>query len=149
MNEARVNISRKFAAANRGLNQLSDLARGRALELGLDLRTIELVKLRASQINGCAACLATHTKVAMEAGETPERLGTVAAWRGNRLFTAQEQAVLELTEALTLIADGELSDELIGRVREHLDDDQIAALSWVAIIINSFNRVSIANDNQP
>ena len=149
MSGSRVNVSRKFAAANRGLNQLSDLARDHAVEVGLDLQLIELIKLRASQINGCAACLATHTKVAIDNGETSQRLGTLAAWRGNRLFTDQEQAALELTEYVTLISDGHIDDELYAELREHLSDDQIAAAAWVAIIINSFNRVSILNDNQP
>lgn len=149
MDEKRVSISRKFAAANRALNQLSDQARDHALEVGLDLHLIELIKLRASQINGCAACLAIHTKVAIEAGETAQRLGTLAAWRGNHLFSEQEQAALELTEYITVISEGHIDDELYAQLRDHLTDDQIAAVSWVAIIINSFNRISILNDDQP
>lgn len=103
----------------------------------------ELVKIRASQINGCSFCVDMHTKDAAHAGESPVRINLVAAWREATVFTEPERAALELTEAATRIADGGgVSEETWQRVRKHYDDDQIAGLIAAIAAINAWNRMN-------
>ncbi|ROQ80555.1 Carboxymuconolactone decarboxylase family protein [Streptomyces sp. ADI92-24] len=122
------------------------IAAGNALsESTLPLATQELVKLRASQINGCAGCLDMHTKEAAHAGETQLRLNLVAAWREATVFTDAERAALELAEQGTRIADasGGVPDEVWANAAKHYDDDQLAALVLVIAVINAFNRLNV------
>ncbi|QPP08546.1 carboxymuconolactone decarboxylase family protein [Streptomyces bathyalis] len=118
--------------------------------------TQELVKLRASQINGCGFCTDMHTKDAMAAGETTVRLNLVAAWREATVFTDAERAALELAEQGTRIADaaGGVTDEAWANAVKHYDEDQLAALVFAIALINTFNRVNVmvqmpAGDYQP
>lgn len=103
------------------------------------------MKLRASQINGCAGCLDMHTKEAAHAGETQLRLNLVAAWREATVFTDAERAALELAEQGTRIADasGGVPDEVWANAAKHYDDDQLAALVLVIAVINAFNRLNV------
>ncbi|MFC8536315.1 carboxymuconolactone decarboxylase family protein [Streptomyces sp. NPDC057249] len=120
------------------------VAAGRALEDStLPLSTQELVRVRASQINGCAACLDMHTKEAAHAGETATRLNLVAAWREATVFTDAERAALELTEHGTRLADGGVPDEVWADAAEHYDEDQLAALVSAIAVINTFNRMNV------
>jgi AhpD family alkylhydroperoxidase len=107
--------------------------------------TQALVSLRASQINGCGWCVDVHTKEAAAAGETPLRLNLVAAWRHAGVFTEAERAALALTEEGTRLADAStgVSDETWAHVREHYDDDQIAALVSLVAMINATNRLGV------
>jgi AhpD family alkylhydroperoxidase len=107
---------------------------------------LELVHLRASQINGCSVCVDMHAKAARKAGETEERLFAVAAWRDTPFFTDAERAALALTEALTRLADGAdvVPDELWAEVCEHFDEPQRAALVVEIAHINLWNRVNVA-----
>ena len=111
----------------------------------LPAATQELVKLRASQINGCAFCTDMHTKDAEHAGETPLRLNLVAVWREATVFTEAEQAALELTEQGTRIADAApgVTDEAWAKAAKHYDDDQLAALVSLIAEINAWNRVNV------
>jgi AhpD family alkylhydroperoxidase len=122
----------------------------------LPAATQELVKLRASQINGCAFCTDMHTKDAVYAGETQLRLSLVAVWREAAVFTEAERAALELTEQGTRIADAAtgVTDEAWASVAKHYDDDQIAALVSLIGEINAWNRLNVitrqpAGDYQP
>ena len=122
----------------------------------LPAATQELVKIRASQINGCAGCLDMHTKDAAHAGETALRLNLVAAWREATVFTEAERAALELTEQGTRIADGAggVSDEAWANAAKHYDEDQLLALVSLIALINLYNRVNViiqnpAGDYQP
>ncbi|NED88859.1 carboxymuconolactone decarboxylase family protein [Streptomyces sp. SID11233] len=122
------------------------IAAGSALaESTLPLATQELVKLRASQINGCAGCLDMHTKEAAHAGETAVRLNLVAAWREATVFTDAERAALELAEQGTRIADaaGGVPDEVWANAAKYYDDEQLAALVCVIAVINAFNRLNV------
>ncbi|TDE34966.1 carboxymuconolactone decarboxylase family protein [Actinomadura sp. 6K520] len=112
---------------------------------GLPAATQELVKIRASQINGCGYCLDMHTKDATEAGETPARLNLVAAWREATVFTEAERAALELAEEGTRIADtaGGVSDETWANAAKHYDEDQLAALVSLVALINTWNRMNV------
>jgi AhpD family alkylhydroperoxidase len=107
--------------------------------------TQNLVMLRASQINGCGFCVDYHTKDAIVAGEDQARLNLVAAWRESTVFTEAERAALALTEEGTRIADAHpgVSDETWAKVREHYDDDQIAALVSLIAMINANNRLNV------
>jgi AhpD family alkylhydroperoxidase len=107
--------------------------------------TQELVKIRASQVNGCSSCTDMHTKDAAHAGETPVRLGLVAAWREATVFTDAERAALELTEQGTRLADaaGGVTDEAWANAARHHDEDQLAALVSLIALINAYNRVNV------
>jgi AhpD family alkylhydroperoxidase len=123
---------------------------------GLPAATQELVKLRASQINGCGMCTDIHTKDALAAGESQQRLFLVAAWREAKVFTEAERAALELAEQGTRIADaaGGVPDEVWANAAKHYDDDQLAALVSLIALINAYNRLNVivqqpAGDYQP
>ncbi|ARX84063.1 carboxymuconolactone decarboxylase family protein [Streptomyces alboflavus] len=107
--------------------------------------TLELVKIRASQINGCGGCLDMHTKDAAAAGETSLRLNLVAAWREAKVFTDAERAALELTEQGTRIADaaGGVTDEAWANAAKYYDEEQLAALVGQIALINTFNRGNV------
>jgi len=118
--------------------------------------TQELVKLRASQINGCGFCTDMHSKDAAHAGESQQRLNLVAAWREANVFTDAERAALELAEQGTRIADGApaVTDEAWANALKHYDDDQLIALVAVIALINAYNRMNVivrqpAGDYQP
>ncbi|MFE4451258.1 carboxymuconolactone decarboxylase family protein [Streptomyces sp. NPDC056796] len=107
--------------------------------------TQELVKIRASQINGCGFCLDMHTKEAAEAGESATRLNLVAAWREATVFTEAERAALELTEQGTRVADaaGGVTDEAWADAAKHYDEDQLVALVALIAVINAYNRLNV------
>lgn len=108
-------------------------------------RTLEeLVNIRASQINGCGACLDMHVKEALAAGESPLRLSLVAAWRETTVFTDAERAVLALTEQATRLADSSgIDDEVWAEVAAHFDDEQLAAIVAQVSLINALNRLNV------
>ncbi|MET8863751.1 carboxymuconolactone decarboxylase family protein [Nonomuraea sp. NPDC004580] len=116
-------------------------------EGGISHEVQELVGLRASQINGCGACVHAHTQALVKAGETVERIAGVAAWREAPFFSDAERAALELTEAVTRLADrsGEaVDDELWDLVADHYDEKQISALLLLIGVTNLFNRLNAA-----
>ncbi|MEU9475695.1 carboxymuconolactone decarboxylase family protein [Streptomyces sp. NPDC048191] len=122
----------------------------------LPAATQELVKIRASQINGCGFCTDMHTKDAAAAGETAQRLNMIAAWREAKVFSEAERAALELTEQGTRIADaaGGVPDAVWANAAKHYDEDQLAALVSLIALINAYNRVNVivqqpAGDYQP
>lgn len=109
----------------------------------------ELVKIRASQINGCAFCLDMHTADAARGGESPRRLATVAAWREAPFFTERERAALEWTEAVTLVADSRVPDSVWLTLRPLFSDEEIVDLTLLITAINSWNRFAVAFRKQP
>ncbi|MBC2886245.1 carboxymuconolactone decarboxylase family protein [Ochrobactrum sp. CM-21-5] len=112
-------------------------------EAGLEYSLYELVRIRASQINGCAYCIHMHTRDARKAGETEERLYLVAAWRESPLFTPRERAALAWTESLTLLADTRAPDEDFDVLKEHFTDEEIVNLSMAINVINIWNRIAV------
>ncbi|MBK7108956.1 MAG: carboxymuconolactone decarboxylase family protein [Chitinophagales bacterium] len=110
---------------------------------GLEISLYELVKTRASQLNGCAYCIDMHTKDARKAGETEQRLYALNAWRETPFYTERERAALEWTEALTLIASNPVSDELYALVRKQFTEQEIVALTMAIFAINGWNRLAI------
>jgi len=113
-------------------------------ESGLEHPMLELVKMRASQINGCAYCLDMHSKDARAAGETEQRLYLLNAWREAPLYSPRERAALEWTEAVTLVADGHVPDEVYERVREQFDEKDLLNLTLAVVAINGWNRLCIS-----
>src|SRR5262249_13217096 len=110
----------------------------------LDRRLFELVKIRASQINGCAYCLDMHTKDARQAGETEQRIYALSVWHETPFFTDRERAALEWTEAVTRVGDTHVPDELYERVSAHFDEAELVALTFGVVVINSWNRLAIS-----
>jgi AhpD family alkylhydroperoxidase len=120
------------------------LSLGKAVEAsGLERSLLELVKVRASQINGCAYCLDMHTKDARVLGETEQRLYALNAWRETPFFSDRERAALEWTEAITRVADTHVPDDVYERVRQLFDERELVALTLAAVAINAWNRLAI------
>jgi AhpD family alkylhydroperoxidase len=116
---------------------------------GLDANMLNLVRMRASQINGCSCCLDMHSKDARANGETEQRLYGLDAWRETPYYSARERAALEWTEALTLIADTRVPDDVYERVREQFPEDELVHLSLAILSINGWNRLNIAARTVP
>jgi AhpD family alkylhydroperoxidase len=104
----------------------------------------ELVKIRASQLNGCAYCIDMHTKDARRAGETEQRIYALNAWRETPFFTDRERAALEWTETLTRLSESRVSDELFQRVSRQFKEAELVALTFAVVVINGWNRLSIS-----
>jgi AhpD family alkylhydroperoxidase len=116
---------------------------------GLDHRLLDLVRMRASQINRCAYCLDMHSKDARAAGETEQRLYGLEAWRETPYYSARERAALEWTEAVTLVAETGVPDDVYGRVREQFSEEEIAHLTLAVVAINGWNRLNVAARSVP
>ncbi len=116
---------------------------------GLEPELIELVKLRASQINGCAYCIDMHTKDARTHGESEQRLYTVSAWREAPFYSERERAALTWAEAVTKISDDQVPDEVYEQVRQHFSEKELVDLTLALIAINSWNRLAISFRTPP
>jgi len=110
----------------------------------LDPRLLDLVKVRASQINGCAYCIHMHSKEARAKGETEERIYLLDAWRESPLYTPRERAALAWTEAVTLVADTHVPDDVFDELRRHFSDADVANLTLAVATINVWNRLAIS-----
>jgi len=110
---------------------------------GLEPGLLELVKLRASQINGCAYCVDMHTKDARARGETEQRLYAVAVWKEAPFFTERERAALAWAEAVTLVSRGHVPDEIYEKARREFDEKQLIDLTMAVIAINGWNRLAV------
>ena len=142
---ARIDITR----VNPGIMQAMFALERQIRKSGLDEKLLDLVRMRASQINGCAYCLDMHSKDARARGETEQRLYGLNAWRETPYYSDRERAALELTEALTLVAERGVSDEVFGRVKQQFSEDEIAHLSLAIVSINGWNRLNIAARTVP
>lgn len=137
--EQRLNYVKNAPAGYRAMAALNRYVE----ECGLELPLLELVKLRASQLNGCAYCLDLHSKDARALGETEQRLYTLSAWRETPFFTARERAALALTEAVTLIADDHVPEQLYAEASQHFSEEELVNLVLAIVTINGWNRLSI------
>ncbi|MBM0237034.1 carboxymuconolactone decarboxylase family protein [Micromonospora sp. ATA32] len=122
---------------NKAMNALDTAARDTRLEAGL----LELVRTRASQINGCAYCVDTHTRDAVAGGDDARRLFALPVWRETPFFTGRERAALELTEAMTRLSEAPVGDETVARSAEHFTEVELAELIWAITVINAWNRL--------
>jgi AhpD family alkylhydroperoxidase len=131
------------AAPSSALQALSAIDRY-VRQSGLEPALVELVKMRASQINGCAYCLDMHSKDARAAGESEQRLYALSAWRETPFFTDRERAALEWTEAVTLVSQDHVPDDVFEDVRRHFTEVELINLTLAVIGINSWNRVAVS-----
>jgi AhpD family alkylhydroperoxidase len=136
----RIDFTRVSPKVLQAMYGLQNTVNSSALERPL----LELVKMRASQINGCAYCLDMHSKDARAAGETEQRLYLLDAWREVGLYSERERAALEWTEALTLIGEGHVPDAVYASAREHFSEEELVNLALAVVAINGWNRFSIA-----
>ncbi len=117
--------------------------------IGLDEKLRVLVKLRASLINGCVYCIDLHSSEGLAAHESEQRLFGLAAWRESPYFTPRERAALALTDAITLVADDQVSDEVWGKAARHFDSRELARLVWTITVVNGWNRIAISSRIPP
>lgn len=136
----RLDYSKTAPNAIKGLLELEKYVANSGLERPL----YELVKIRASQINGCAFCLDMHTKDARKAGETEQRIYALNAWRETPFYTNRERTALDWTEALTLISENEIPDSLYQATQEYFTENEMITLTMAIIAINGWNRLAIS-----
>lgn len=140
----RTNVGATHPELYKAMTAVAKLADRTALAEGLSPRLIELVKIRASQLNGCAFCLRIHTKDALAAGESIERLAVLPAWRESLYFDEQERSALVLVEYITAIQDSHANKGLYKSAVAHLTEGQVSAVTWLAMSINTYNRIAIS-----
>ncbi len=116
---------------------------------GLDRQLLELIKMRSSQINGCAYCIDMHSKDSRAMGETEQRLYALNAWRETPFYTERERAALALTEAITLITEGHVPDAVYEEARRVFDEKEVGQIVWAAAVINTWNRLAISARSVP
>lgn len=143
--KARLNYAQVAPKALKAMLELENYVHNSGLERSL----YELVKTRASQINGCAYCLDMHTKDARKGGETEQRLYMLSAWRETPFYSERERAALAWTEALTLISEDEVSDSLYEATRAQFNETEMVALTMAIVAINGWNRLAISFRTPP
>lgn len=142
MNVTHVNITKQYPHSYQALTELDKQAAAAVADADLDPQLAELVKIRVSQLNGCAFCLRMHTQDAIKQGATPDRLAVLPAWWESQYFTEPERAALQLAEQVALPGDhGRLPGR--GADPSALTDKQTAAVTWLAIVISAWNRVAV------
>jgi AhpD family alkylhydroperoxidase len=142
---ARMDVSKTAPAAYKAMIGLQQAIEKSGLEHSL----LELVKMRASQINGCAFCLAMHSADARKAGESEMRLYLLDAWRESPVYSERERAALAWTEALTLITEGHAPDDVYEEARRQFSDAELANLTMAVVAINGWNRIAISSRSVP
>ena len=141
---ARLDFERHAASFYRAVAHLDQAATKELDKAGIDPRLRELVRVRASQLNGCAYCIDMHTKDARAIGETEQRLFALPAWRETPFFTTRERAALAFTESVTLLAAGHVPDEAYDAVAAEFGPDEVAALISLIIAINAWNAIGVS-----
>lgn len=143
--EQRIKYQEVAQKSFKGIYEIEKYVANSELENSL----VQLVKLRTSQINGCAYCIDMHTKEARQAGESEQRLYALSVWKESPFYTDRERAALRWTEALTKISENSVSDEFYESIRKHFPETEITALTMAIIAINGWNRLAISFRNIP
>jgi AhpD family alkylhydroperoxidase len=138
----KLNYSKVLPEGMRVLNALDHYSQ----TCGLEPSLLDLIKLRASQINGCAYCIDMHSKDARTGGETEQRLYNLSAWRETPYYTDRERAALAFTEAVTLIAEGRVPDDVYEQALQRFGDEDLVKLMLAIVTINAWNRFTIFGD---
>jgi AhpD family alkylhydroperoxidase len=138
--KARLKYSSVAPEALKGMRELERYVH----DSGLERPLYELIKIRASQINGCAYCIDMHTKDARKAGETEQRLYALSAWRETPFYSERERAALAWTEAITLISENDVPDDLYENVSSHFSEKELVDLTMAIVAINGWNRLAIS-----
>ena len=144
--EPRINLTKVAPGAYRAMAGLEGYVRNSSK---LEAPLLELVRMRASQINGCAFCLDMHSKDARAAGETEQRLNTLSAWLETPFFTGRERAALAWTEAITLIGSSHAPDEVFEDARKEFTEEELVNLTIAIVAINGWNRLAIGSRSVP
>ena len=143
--EARLEYARRSPDGYRAFLALNKFVN----DCGLEHSLLELVKIRASQINGCAYCLDMHAVDARAAGESEQRIYLLDAWREAPLYSDRERAAFAWTEAVTLVSESHVPDDVYDEARRHFSEEELVNLTWAVVTINGWNRVAIAFRTQP
>ena len=143
MQTEHVHVDKQSPAADHAMVAVATTVTKLAKESGLSRELVELVNVRVSQLNGCASCLEIHHRRAASAGVTGKQLACVSAWRDTDVFSERERAALRLAEITTTLPDHDTAEREYARARAVFADDELSAIVWVAITINTFNRVAV------
>jgi AhpD family alkylhydroperoxidase len=143
MERSRVGLAESAPDLYRAMVQLDRLTNERVTSAGIDEGFSHMLRLRASQLNGCAFCVRMHARDALAAGESTDRVSVLPAWRETAYFDEKERAALALVEAVTLISDGQVPDEVYSAATDVLSEDEILAVEWLGVAINGWNRIAI------
>lgn len=144
MNE-RINLGKSSPHLYQMLIELDRIATDATASAGIAGGFSQLLRLRVSQINQCAYCVRLHTRDAISSGESSDRISVLPAWRETGYFSEKERAALELAEAITLIADGQVPDVVYERATASLSKEEVSAVEWLAIVMNTWNRIAISS----
>lgn len=145
MEESRVHLIKSAPELYQAMRELERHANQFAASAGIGEGLAHLLRIRASQINKCAYCLKMHTHDALASGESAERISVLPAWRETGYFDEKERAALALVEAVTLIAEGQVPDAVYAQAAGALSEQEIAAVEWLAVVINGWNRIAISS----
>jgi len=141
----RLNLGKSAPEIYKAVGAVERLVSEALASAGISAGFAHLLRLRASQINHCAYCIKVHARDALASGEAAERATVLPAWRETDYFSAKERAALELVEAVTLISEGQVPDAVYERAAAVLSANEIVAIEWLAIVINSWNRIAISS----
>lgn len=141
----RVNLGKSAPELYQAVFGLEKLAAAAIAAAGFPSGFAHLLRLRASQLNECAYCIRMHTRDALASGESSDRVSLVTGWRETGYFSEKERSALALVEAITLISQGQLPDEVYDQAAANLSPEEISAVEWIAIVINSWNRIAISS----
>jgi AhpD family alkylhydroperoxidase len=142
----RIHVGKKVPEIYKAMSVLHSEVKKAAANAGVDQKVLGLVKMRASQINGCAFCLDMHSHDALQLGESPRRLFVLEGWRETEFFTEHERAALALTEAITNVATlRDVPDDVYEEATRVFTEDQYRSVAWEAIVINSWNRMCVTS----
>lgn len=142
----RIQLSSALPEAYQHLISLHLSVEKAAVDAGVDQTLIELIKIRVSQLNGCAFCTDMHSRDARKAGETERRIFLLPVWRDTELFSAQERATLALAEAMTTLPESrEVPDEVYAEAAAVFTEQQLTVVAWAATVINTFNRLGVTS----
>ncbi|WP_341675478.1 carboxymuconolactone decarboxylase family protein [Niveibacterium sp. SC-1] len=145
MEAIRANLGKAAPALYQTVARLDAEAAQFAAGAGIAEGFTHLLRLRASQINQCAFCVRMHHRDALKSGESADRIAVLPAWRETGYFDARERAALALIEAITLVAEGQVPEAVYAQAAEVLDEAAIAAVEWLGVVINAWNRIAIAS----
>lgn len=141
----RINLGKSAPKLYQTVASLDQLASEAIASAGISDGFSHLLRLRASQINQCAFCIRLHTRDALASGESSDRISVLPAWREADYFNQKECAALVLVEAITLVADGQVPDAIYDQAAAVLSQDELSAIEWLAVVINTWNRIAISS----
>jgi len=142
----RINLSKTSPDLYGVVRHLDKLVSESAASAGIADGFAHLLRLRASQINQCAFCMRMHARDAVKSGETADRLSVLSAWReASAYFTDKERAALDLLEAITLVAEGQVPDDVYASAAKALSEEEIIAVEWLAVVMSAWNRIALSS----